>query len=323
VCREAGVDTPDGHRGARAGARQGVRPQVSKLVLGCGSSVEYVPHAAAMLHSMLEQSGDLEVEAHYLHGPEMPAEHMRLLAEMVERGGGSLITHELNDDRIAGLPEMSFIPATMWYRIYLPELLPDVDKILYLDADTIAVDALHDLWATDISEHYVAAVTNVFEPWNRVYPIALGLPDEESYFNSGVLLMNLAAMRRDDATTALRDYAFSAPSNRLAWGDQDALNVVLSAKRVRLHPRWNFMNSVAIFPEAEELLGADAVREARTSPAIRHFEGPSINKPWHYLCDRSMRDLYFRHRRETPWPKVRREGVTPLNLVRRTLARRR
>jgi lipopolysaccharide biosynthesis glycosyltransferase len=290
------------------------------MVLGCGSSVEYVPHAAAMLHSMLEHRDDLEVEVHYLHGPEMPREHMRLLAEMVTRGGGELRTHELADDRIAGLPEMAFIPATMWYRVYLPELLPDVDKILYLDADTIAVDGLTELWATDISQHYVAAVTNVFEPWNRAYPLALGLPSEESYFNSGVLLMNLEAMRRDDATRALRDYALAAPSNRIAWGDQDALNVVLSGSRVRLHPRWNFMNSVATFPEADELLGADAVREARENPAIRHFEGPSINKPWHYMCGRSMRDLYFSHRQATPWPKVRREGVTPLNVLKRTFA---
>jgi lipopolysaccharide biosynthesis glycosyltransferase len=291
------------------------------LVLACGSSVEYVPHAAAMLHSMLEQRGDLDFEAHYLHGPEMPADHMRLLGEMVARGGGSLTAHTLADDRIAGLPEMSFIPATMWYRIYLPELLPDVDKILYMDADTIAVDRIDALWATDISEHYVAAVTNVFEPWNRAYPQALGLPDEEWYFNSGVLLMNLAAMRRDDTTRALRDYALSAPNNRIAWGDQDALNVVLSDRRVRLHPRWNFMNSVATFPEAEEIFGAEAVREARDNPAIRHFEGPSMNKPWHYMCARSMRDLYFEHRQATPWPKVRREGITPANLLRRAFAR--
>jgi lipopolysaccharide biosynthesis glycosyltransferase len=272
-----------------------------------------------MLHSMLEQRDGLEIEAHYLHGPEMPRETMRLLGEMVARGGGTLVTHELADERIAGLPSMSFIPATMWYRIYLPELIPDVDRILYLDADTIAVDSLAELWATDLSDHYVAAVTNVFEPWNRVYPQALGLPNEEAYFNSGVLLMNLDLMRRDDTTRALRDYALAAPRNRIAWGDQDALNVVLSGRRIRLHPRWNCMNSVVTFPEAEELFGARAVAEAREHPAIRHFEGPTMNKPWHFLCDRSMRDLYFGHRVHTPWPKVRREGITPFNVVRRAL----
>jgi lipopolysaccharide biosynthesis glycosyltransferase len=274
----------------------GVSGRMSKLVLGCGSSVEYVPHASAMLHSMLEQSGGLEVEAHYLHGPEMPAEHMRALSDMVARNGGTLVTHEMSNDRIAGLPEMEFIPATMWYRIYLPELLPDVDKILYLDADTIAVDSLGELWATDLTGNYVAGVTNLFEPWNQGYPEALGLPDQKAYFNSGVLLMNLDLMRRDDTTSALRDYALSAPRNLIAWGDQDALNVVCHEKRVRLHPRWNFMN-----------------------PAIRHFEGPSVNKPWHYLCGREMRELYVGHRRRTPWPKVKREGVTPRNVARLVL----
>jgi hypothetical protein len=77
------------------------------------------------------------------------------------------------------------------------------------------------------------------------------------------------------------------------------------------------MNSVVLFPWAAEVFGADAVAEARENPAIRHFEGPSVNKPWHVLCDRSMRDLYLEHRRGTPWPKVELEGVTAANLLRR------
>ena len=65
----------------------------------------------------------------------------------------------------------------------------------------------------------------------------------------------------------------------------------------------------------------DLVEEARRSPAIRHFEGPSVNKPWHLLCEQPGREHYMRHRAATPWPRVRRAGVTPGNLVR--FARRR
>ena len=59
------------------------------------------------------------------------------------------------------------------------------------------------------------------------------------------------------------------------------------------------------------------MRQARSDPAIRHFEGPSINKPWHYLCDHEMRELYRSLRQRTPWPRVRLEGRTPANLLRR------
>jgi hypothetical protein len=43
------------------------------------------------------------------------------------------------------------------------------------------------------------------------------------------------------------------------------------------------------------------VDEAVRSPAIRHFEGPSVAKPWHYLCPTPHRDVYLETLAQTPW----------------------
>jgi lipopolysaccharide biosynthesis glycosyltransferase len=288
------------------------------LVVACSADAAYLPHAATMLHSVLTNGGQLEVEAHLLHGPSLDRDALRQVREMGERAGGSLTTHEIPDDRIAGLPgiHQAGIPSTIWYRVYLPELLPGTGRVLYLDGDTLAVDSLEPLWATELDGNYVAAVTNVFEPWNEGYPASMGLDlnGPRSYFNSGVLLMNLDAMRRDDSATAIRDWAL-ANTDRLPWGDQDALNAVLAERRVELHPRWNCMNSVLLFDSAADVFGAEAVAEARAHPGIRHFEGPGYNKPWHLLAPRDIRDPYIRHRRETPWPKLTPEGRTPRNIL--------
>ena len=289
---------------------------MATMHVACGSSAEYVPHVAAMLHSVAEHRGELELDAHFVHGPAVDAQTRALLAGMVERDGGALTFHELGDERIAGLRELPEIPATMWYRTFLPELLVEVDRVLYLDADTIAVDSLEPLWRTDVSDAYVAAVTNVWEEWNRPYPVnELGLASPDDYFNSGVLLMNLDALRSDDGTARVLEAARSG--RRLLWGDQDALNVALGHRRVPLHPRWNVMNSILTFPGAAEVFGADAIREAREKPAIRHFEGPSANKPWHILFDWEGREDYLRHRGATPWPEVALEGATLRNRWRR------
>ena len=81
------------------------------------------------------------------------------------------------------------------------------------------------------------------------------------------------------------------------------------------------MNSVSRFRTPRRCSARDLVEEARRSPAIRHFEGPAENKPWHLLCEQPGREHYMHHRAATPWPKVRRAGLTPRNLLR--LARRR
>lgn len=289
------------------------------LHVACTAEANYVAHSAAMLHSVLANSDGLEVSIHYLHGGDLSTRATRRLARMVEANGGRIEFLRIDDRRLDGLPTKGFTRRATWYRIFLPEVLP-ADRVLFLDADTIAVDSLAALWRTELSGHYVGAVTNVWQ-WNDVgREQRLGLP-EGSYFNAGVLLMNLDLMRADGCSAALLDYG-TRHAGELSFRDQDALNVVLGHRRLPLHPRWNCMNSILLFPSSVEVFGADAVAEARRSPAIRHFEGPTVNKPWHLLCERGMREIYFDHRRQTPWPRVRPEGITPVNLVRRLVGRR-
>jgi lipopolysaccharide biosynthesis glycosyltransferase len=95
---------------------------------------------------------------------------------------------------------------------------------------------------------------------------------------------------------------------------------VLGERRLALHPRWNCMNSFFVFPDAGDAFPPGQLDEAKADPAIRHFEGPDQNKPWHYLCDHELRALYALHRAGTPWPRFRREGMTPGNVVRRRRA---
>jgi lipopolysaccharide biosynthesis glycosyltransferase len=167
----------------------------------------------------------------------------------------------------------------MWYRILLPELLADVERVLYLDVDTLALDTIAPLWRIDLSGHAVAAVTNVFEEHRLDRPATLRLPGPEVYFNSGVLLMNLDELRRTDAADTIRRIARERGAE-LVWPDQDVLNLALWERRLPLRPRWNVMNSVMLFGHAADVFGAEAVAEAREHPAIRHFEGPGANKPW-------------------------------------------
>jgi lipopolysaccharide biosynthesis glycosyltransferase len=280
---------------------------------------DYVAHSAAMLHSLLQKHPEDDVRIHYLHGPEVRAGHRRRLAQMVDAAGGEIAFYDIPDQRVAGLPTRGFTRKATWYRIFLPELCPDVERTLYLDSDLLVVDDLTPLWELDLGESYVAAVTNILEPQYEHRPAELGLRPR-SYFNAGVVMMNLDQMRRDDRGPALLEFGVRN-AEKLLWRDQDALNVVLGERRIELHPRWNCMNIFFWLPRSEEVFGRERLEEARLDPAIRHFEGPAENKPWHLNCTGSYRRDYLQHRRQTPWPRVRRTGVTPANIMR--YARRR
>jgi lipopolysaccharide biosynthesis glycosyltransferase len=289
---------------------------VSELHLACAAEGEgYAAHSAAMLHSVLENAGGLDVRVHYLHSPRFRAQWRDNLAAVAPR----IEFHEIPDERVAELPSQPLFTSAMWYRIFLPELLAGESRVLYVDVDTLAVDTLGPLWETDLGDDWLGAVTNVLQHNHTNRPAELGLAGPEVYFNSGVLLLNLDAWRRDACTQRLYDFAVEN-AETIAWPDQDALNIVLGGRRTALHPRWNAMNSIMRWESAKDVLPAEQVEEARRNPGIRHFEGPAQNKPWHYGSSAKARALYARHRRATPWPEVRLEGRTPRALLKRLLS---
>ncbi len=287
--------------------------------IACAADEPYIGHCAAMLDSLFVHNRDDEIQVHYLHAPEFSSACRAQLRALVDGLGGRIEFLEIGDSAVSGLPTMDRIPRAMWYRIFLPELLPDLDRILYLDADTLVVDRLAPLWETPLDGRYVGAVSNVFEPQYADRPRRLGLPNTQEYFNSGVLLFNLDAMRAGGCTKRIVDFA---RAEDLLWPDQDALNVVLGARRESLHPRWNCMNSLFLFPQAREVFGVQRLREACRNPGIVHFEGPELAKPWHYLSKHPYRRSYEEHRSRTPWPDVVVEGRTWPNRLLRPLPAR-
>src|SRR5207249_4377758 len=81
-----------------------------------------------------------------------------------------------------------------------------------------------------------------------------------------------------------------------------------------LDPKWNCMN-VILFPYlsgaswAQDIHHDPLVLErAALSPAVVHFEGASVFRPWHRRCFNPFTDLYRHYRAETPWPLRELEG---------------
>lgn len=259
--------------------------------LACAARGRYVARSAALVRSAT-RGGDAFVD--YLHAPGLP----RRLRRLLERAaGGAIAFHEVPDARIADLPVRDYFTPAMWYRLLLGDLLADVPRVLYVDADTLVLDDLGPLWRTDLGGALVGAVTNVFQPDHLFHARDLGI-DPRDYFNSGVLLLDLDGIRRAGAFERVREVAVDRRGMR-GWPDQDALNLVLGPRRLPLAPRWNAMNAVLERAEAVESFGADAVEEARQRPAIRHFEGPAANKPWARGSRTPHRGEWRAARRET------------------------
>jgi lipopolysaccharide biosynthesis glycosyltransferase len=265
----------------------------------------YLPWCATAVASLLQSTPELDVCVHVLHLGDLTADDRSRLATIDD-----VDVHAVDHQRLATFPSKgdALGGRISWLRVVLPEVLPDVDRAIYLDADTLIVDSIAPLWATPLGGAPIAAVANVVHPSMQQHVIDIGIDDPRRYFNAGVLLMDLARMREEQtAATAPR-------STDLTWFDQDALNLAFAGRWLALHPRWNAQNSFWSWtPEARRVLGDSLLDEAMADPAIVHFEGPSVCKPWHHLCPSPYRDRYRHALATTPWRGEPVRGRTTVN----------
>lgn len=124
-------------------------------------------------------------------------------------------------------------------KFYIPEILKDADKALYIDSDILVQADLSELWNTDISNAYAGVVKDTMTVLGKNGHLKRLNYPHECYFNSGVLLLNLDKMRADNMTQKLIDYRINGINHFM---DQDALNVVLGVNVVYMPLRYNCLN---------------------------------------------------------------------------------
>lgn len=271
------------------------------IEIACSADEHYLPHVSAMLHSLLTSTPTRPLRVWLLHGRALSEAGCARVVSVVEGLGGQIEFIRVPDEHLVGFPTRKF-HYSCWYRILLPELLPQLDRVLYLDCDIIVTDDLTPLWSTELGEHRFAACVNpLYRPMLK--PVrALGIEQPRDYLNSGVLLLDLARLRVARLSDTLRAYAQDHPDN--ACPEQDALSVTQRGHWLSLHPRWNAQTALydEDLPRSMSPFPETVAREAVERPAVMHFNGPF--KPWQYSCRHPKRALYFVHLRGTPWPET-------------------
>lgn len=171
--------------------------------------------------------------------------------------------------------EIRNITIPTYYRLLLPNLLPEFERALYLDVDTVILRDISPLFHVDLGSSLLAGVKGVYQNRDYIRLESLGI-EPGNYINAGVLLLNLAAMRRE----RLQQQFLELARKEFTFQDQDILNLACHRRIRHLPPAFNVHAMFDYEQErefADQLFGNDDVDEAITSPAIIHYAG---KKPW-------------------------------------------
>lgn len=188
-----------------------------------------------------------------------------------------------------------WVTIQAWFRILLPELSPQYDKIIYFDGDTMLRGDIAKFYETDMSDAYLAATLECVNENNLNRLQMKG----GNYFNSGVMLINCKKWREENLFDVIKD---CAENNKLVTcGDQDALNIVFDEKNKIICPGniiyiqtwfWNRTKT-----QYKSHIDPDFKKEEK-DVLIVHFTGAKPNNP---KCNHSMKNEWWHIAKGTPY----------------------
>lgn len=197
-----------------------------------------------------------------------------------------------------------------WNEIVLSRLLlarflaSDIQRVLYLDADTMVRGSLKELWDAPLNEHgcIIGACPEPTVSSKRMKALGHG---GKPYFNAGVLLIDLESWRRNEIEKQLLE-CLKERGAELFANDQDAINLVLDERIMPLPVKYNYCNSFYYYPlsmlkRVSPWFDPDPRRYSEwvSNPVIVHFLGE--DRPWRLGNTHRYSNEYLQNLSLTPW----------------------
>lgn len=237
----------------------------------------YLPQLQVLLTSLAVNNPEEAVTLALLHSA-IPEEGLSELRRQCGAHGYAFLPIRVDGALFHGAPVTRQYPKEMYYRLLAPHLLPrEIKRVLYLDPDILVINPIRPLWETDLEGNLFAAAahTGRTELASGVNQLRLGT--EGDYYNSGVLLMDLEAGRREIQPQVLFDYV-ARHGREFILPDQDVLNALYGHRILPLEDAlWNYDAR----NYSSYLLRSGGVHDLRwvmAHTAILHFCGKE--KPW-------------------------------------------
>jgi lipopolysaccharide biosynthesis glycosyltransferase len=238
--------------------------------IACAADRRFELPTIVLIYSIIRNSASShQLRIHVFDGG-LSAECRALLSRMAAAAGTAIHFVRPREELLDGVRITRRFPIATWFRLLIPDMLPaSLSRVIYLDTDILVNTRIEPLWHVELNECYLGARLSTLEVIaNSRISESDELRDRSAspYFNAGVMLLNLVALRAEGVRERALEFARRYPQLTV-WCDQDALNAVAVDRWCPLQERWNSL-----------------VKDIRDSPfvldpnSVLHFLGP--HKPW-------------------------------------------
>ena len=250
----------------------------------------YTVHVYALLTSIFYNNKNNKFSFHIIATGLNNLEKEELTKFIIENNS-EIVFYDVNDEELRRKFYIhSHYSIATYYRLFFPSMVhPGIEKLLYIDCDTIVIDNLKELYDINIGNAPLAAVSDPI----LLVRHELGIHTLEDYFNAGVMVMHLDNWRNQMVTENAIKFLMTYPEKTTLLLEQDALNATLIGKWFRIDRKYNFTFLAEYLQVPTKELLQDKV--------IIHYITP--NKPWHSLTRNKFRFLYQYYLKRSPKSK--------------------
>ena len=193
--------------------------------------------------------------------------------------------------------EIRGITTPAYYRLLIPELISEYDKIIYSDVDVIFRNDLSEIYSINMTGYYMAGVNSLAHlvPDYRMYYDSLQM-DATKIIYSGNLIINSKQLQKDNMIDKFRSLA----ANKYKFQDMDMINIVCCGKIKYFYPSFclsTFISEYNIYHREEltKIWEEQEINEALKT-GIVHYNG---QKPWKGFCVNF--DIWWEYYRKSPF----------------------
>lgn len=258
---------------------------------------KFIQHFTVAATSLLENNKDLNLNIFVLHDIADLSALDVTVKFLKEKYNADLNFVNVDHIDFSNFRTTAHYPKSTYYRLLLADVIPDnIETGVFMDADLVVNGSIKELAEIDMSQHYLAAASEVAVAENVKRLNKLGFPNK-SYFNAGVILVNLKKWREENLTQRFFSIV-NQYNEHLEWVDQDVLNMCFANNWYQFSSTYNAIHLIKKLPK---------------TPVIVHYA--SYSKPWHYVDTHPYNYLYHRYLGITPYKGSKQVGFSVKNFV--------
>ena len=269
---------------------------------------KYAPYCGVSITSLFENNKEAKSICVFILEDEIKDENKEKFNSLAKKYGREI--HFISTERlIQKMKDLGIAPYrgsyTANFKMFINEYIPDdVDRLLYIDSDTIVDGGLTDLFSVDMGGKPIGMCMDSLV---GEYKKCIGMENVEKYYNSGVLFFDVKEWKNQKCSENIVEHTKTVRAHYPA-PDQDLINLTVREDIVQLPIKYNMEPAVYMFDLKNYLktfnhpyYSVEDIEEAKKNVVIYHFFRVMGEFPWHKNNLHPFNELFDKYLSISPW----------------------